>query len=164
MARNAIYFYGHKNGQYACMSNFYPCNFVDDDNQFNCSEQYFMYQKCLMFDPENTELLNAILHSQNPTKIKQFGRQVRNYNDKIWSEQRYEIMKQANMLKFTQNNDICEILLSTGNEMLYEAAKNDRIWGIGYYANAVANVPIHKYGQNLLGKVLMEVRDEIVNA
>jgi len=158
-----IYFYGHKQGKYACMSNFYPCNFTDENGlQFNCSEQYFMYQKCLMFDPDNSDLLTEILRSKSPTKIKQFGRQVNYYDDNVWAENRYKIMIQALLLKFSQNDDLCEILISTGNQMLYEAAKNDRIWGIGYYANDIANISTHKYGQNLLGKALMEVREQLV--
>ena len=46
---DSIYFYGLIN-KYSFMSNFYKCNFTDENQiNFNCSEQYFMY-KCLMFD------------------------------------------------------------------------------------------------------------------
>lgn len=42
-----IYFWGHKgNNLKRCLSNFYPCEFISQDNiKFNCSEQYFMYYK-----------------------------------------------------------------------------------------------------------------------
>jgi len=50
---NAIYFYGVKNDFYY-MSNFFLTSFSDDNgNAFNCSEQYFMYHKCLTFDKHN---------------------------------------------------------------------------------------------------------------
>ena len=159
---DAIYFYGHTgDSPYTCMSNFYPCQFVDDvGNTFKCSEQYFMYHKCLMFDADNTALLAAILGSRSPAKIKQFGRQVANFDNDVWSENRFNIMKEANILKFSQNDDIREILLGTNDKTLYEAAKNDKIWGIGYSADVAVRTPVAKYGQNLLGRVLMEIREE----
>ena len=160
---NAIYFYGHtSDSPYICLSNFYPCQFMDDTgNTFNCSEQYFMYHKCLMFNSENTNLLAAILRSRSPTKIKQLGRQVANFDDDAWNENRFAIMKAANFLKFSQNDDIREILLETGDKVLYEAAKNDKIWGIGYSADVAVRTPVVKYGKNLLGRVLMVIRDEM---
>ena len=51
-----IYFYGVK-GEYGVFSNFYKCNmecFINNNIiHFNCSEQYFMYYKCITFDPTN---------------------------------------------------------------------------------------------------------------
>ena len=59
------------------MSNFYESYFVDEEkNNFNCSEQYFMYRKCKRFDADNTRLLNAILTETNPSTIKRYGREV----------------------------------------------------------------------------------------
>ena len=47
---NAIYFYNLKNDFYY-MSNFFLTSFSDNNgNKFICSEQYFMYHKCLTFD------------------------------------------------------------------------------------------------------------------
>jgi len=49
-------------------------------------------------------------------------------------------------------------LLGTGKRELVEAAKNDRTWGVGFdEANAEENR--ESWGQNLLGKALMEVRE-----
>ena len=56
------------------MSNFFPTSFCDNyGHTFNCSEQYFMYHKCLTFDKDNSILLNNILSNKSPTKIKAFG-------------------------------------------------------------------------------------------
>ena len=49
---NTLYFYGHteKSGDKRCLSNWYPCEFIDEEgNQFYSSEQYMMYQKALLF-------------------------------------------------------------------------------------------------------------------
>ena len=155
-----IYFYGHRSGKYACFSNFYPATFTGDGITFNCSEQYFMYQKCLLFDADNTELLKKILSSIDPAKVKRFGRQVNNFNEDIWKNHRELVMCSAVTLKFSQNNNMKKILLDTGAKMLYEASNQDKIWGIGYYADdALANK--NSFGINLLGKCLVKVRDDL---
>ena len=143
------------------MSNFYKCNFIDENQiNFNCSEQYFMYNKCLMFDPTNQILINKILNENSASKIKQYGRKVGNYNEQIWSKQRYNIMFTALKLKFSQNQDIKQKLIMTGNKTLYEASKYDKIWGIGLTAKeAMSGKPWN--GQNLLGTALMMVRKNI---
>ena len=155
-----IYFYGLKN-KFDYLSNFYKTNFTDDKIKYNCSEQYFMFQKCKTFDPENSILLNSIITETSATSIKKYGRQVKNYNDTIWKEKRYNIMLEALRLKFSQNEVIKQKLLATKPKILYEASKNDKIWGIGFYDKDAIQVDKTKYGENLLGKVLMEIRNKI---
>ena len=156
-----IYFY-NLNNQFDYLSNFYKTNFNDKNGiNYNCSEQYFMYKKCETFDPNNNILLNAILNENSATQIKKYGRQVKNYNDTIWKEKRYNIMLEALRLKFSQNEIIKQKLLDTKPKILYEASKNDKIWGIGFYDNDAVQVDKTKYGENLLGKALMEIRNEL---
>jgi ribA/ribD-fused uncharacterized protein len=156
-----IYFYGLKN-DFGYMSNFYKINFIDKDGiKYHCSEQYFMYHKCKIFDPSNNILLQTILTEKSATKIKQCGRQVKNYNDIIWKEKRYNIMLEALRLKFNQNEIIKQKLLETKPKILYEASKNDKIWGIGFYDKDAINNDKSKFGTNLLGKALMEIRNEL---
>lgn len=52
------------------------------------------------------------------------------------------------------------MLLETGDRLLVEASPYDKIWGVGYSAaNAAANEG--NWGENLLGKALMRVRDRL---
>lgn len=156
-----IYFYGLKNN-FDYMSNFYKTNFIDNDGvKYICSEQYFMYHKCKTFDPTNNILLQTILTETSATKIKKCGRQVKNYNDIIWKEKRYNIMLEALRLKFNQNEIIKQKLVETRSKILYEASINDRIWGIGFYDHVAIHKDKNKFGQNLLGKALMEIRSEL---
>lgn len=144
------------------MSNFYPAKFVVDGIQYNCSEQYFMKKKQEMFDPTNIDLANQILNETDPKKIKKYGRQVNNFDNNVWDEHRYEIMKQGVYEKFKQNENIKRLLQSTGTKTLVEASPNDRIWGIGLgEVKARVTHPSKWRGTNLLGKVLMEVRNQI---
>ena len=72
-------------------------------------------------------------------------------------------MKKALILKFSQNEDIKKILLEINNKILYEASKFDKIWGIWYSPDKVINVDKNKFGKNLLGLCLMEVRNLLKN-
>lgn len=158
-----IFFYGQnkKNGQF---SNFYTCYFKDEQCiQYNCSEQYFMYKKVLFFEPNNTDLLMAILKEKIPGKIKAFGskKYLKTFNEKKWNTVKLSIMEDALRLKFYQNELLKKHLLNTGNANLYEASHRDKIWGIGFGFKLALVTPKEQFGQNLLGKSLMKIRDEI---
>ena len=161
-----ILFYSHYS-VYGYLSNFYPSKFVEDNIEYNCSEQYFMKKKQELFDPNNMVLANKILTNTNPDEIKKFGRQVKNYNDKIWNIKRYNIMKNALRLKFMQNYDIKKKLISTYPKILYEASPYDKIWGTGYNVDDTLQYINQNreyiFGTNLLGKALVEIRDEFIN-
>jgi ribA/ribD-fused uncharacterized protein len=155
---NSIFFYSHK-GPFGYMSNFYSCSFNDKTGvSYNCSEQYLMYQKCLMFDPANTDLLNKIMTETDPKTIKKYGRMVRNYDENKWNKSRYDVMLDGLKLKFKQNNDILIKLKSTHPKKLYEASKYDNIWGIGYTDKEALITDESKYGLNILGRALEEIR------
>ena len=159
-----ILFYSDKSGNYRFMSNFYPSKFIENDIEYNCSEQYFMKKKQEMFDPTNIILANNILNNTNPKEIKKYGRQVKNYNDDVWNNERYQIMKNGLRLKFSQNPDLKQSLLATGNKNLYEASPYDNIWGTGFNANEtlekINNNKQNELGHNLLGRALEEIRNE----
>lgn len=158
----SIYFYGHTkpNGEF---SNFFPCEFTDGKITFNCSEQYFMYMKVVTFEPNNGVLIKKVLSETRPSYIKRYGsrKYLKTFDEKVWSERRFDIMLVALRLKFGQNEHLKAHLLSTGTKMLYEASHRDAIWGIGYGYKQAQQLPPEQYGQNLLGKALMIVRDEL---
>jgi len=119
-----------------------------------------MYCKALLFD--DSDVATQILAATTPIEVKALGRQVKNFDEETWKENRYRIVKEGNILKFTQHSDLREKLLATKGKMLVEASPRDRIWGIGYGAkNALANK--ERWGLNLLGQVLVEIRDEMLD-
>ncbi len=161
-----ILFYSHNN-QYGYMSNFHKSNFTDDNITYMCNEQYFMKKKQELFDSNNLDLANDIIQSINPSEIKKFGRQVKNYNNLVWDNTRYEIMKHGLRLKFNQNPIIKQKLINTNPKKLYEASPYDKIWGTGYDAENTLRLinenSQDKLGQNLLGKALEEIRQELTS-
>ena len=75
---------------------------------------------------------------------------------------KYSIRLNGNWRKFSQNRELREFLLSTGDSILVEASPYDNIWGIKLFANTPeAQDSFQWRGENLLGFALMEVRDEL---
>ena len=132
--------------KYGCFSNFYPCTFTWNGRKYNCSEQAFMWTKATYFKDDDTAI--KIMSENDPKKIKKLSRTVKDFNDEEWSKVRYNFMLKINYEKYRQNPDLRKILLSTGDIIIVEDSPFDYIWGIGKDGS----------GQNLLGKVLMEVR------
>lgn len=158
---NTIYFYGIYD-EYYCFSNFYKCGFNDENLTYNCSEQYFMKKKQEQFDPENDNLANDIMKTDSPAQIKKFGRMVKNYDENEWNKKRFNYMCDAIYLKFSQNIELKNILISTDNKILVEASPYDKIWGIGISPED-AKKGKKWNGQNLLGLALMKVRSIIMS-
>ena len=130
---------------------------------FNCAEQAMMFYKALFFrDKETSE---KILNEKNPKIQKDLGRQVKNYDDVAWVKHRFHAVKTINLHKFKDNPELKDFLLSTGNLIICESAPWDRVWGIGLSAvNPLAHDVSTWQGQNLLGRVLMSIREELSHA
>lgn len=141
-----IFFYGHTNGPYRCFSNFYqPVKFTYNGMDWNCSEQAFMYYKSL--DPTYQK---SIRRSSDPYHIKRLGRNV--VLRPHWDTIKYPIMCDVVLAKFSQNDELKEILLSTGDKPIHEDCK-DEWWGGG---------PNFPAGRDWLGKALVLARQTLI--
>ena len=128
--------------------------------KFLTTEQYMMYHKATLFSDQ--EIADKIMRETEPSKQKALGRKVKGFDNKEWNAKREKIVEDGNWWKFTQPNDnhLRKMLLETGDRLLVEASPYDRIWGVGYsHVNAEANRG--DWGDNLLGKALMRVRDRL---
>lgn len=147
-----------------------------------------MYRKGMLF--EDLETAEEIMQARTPKSQKALGRKVSGFTDTVWCANRELIVVDGNWYKFTNpvdgSEDLKEKLLATGDRELVEvriwgqqlsskchslsadvislvvkkASPRDRIWGIGFGAKN-AGSQRKKWGQNLLGKCLMVVRDRI---
>lgn len=151
---NPFYFYSHrkKGGGF---SQFYPSKFIVDGYKYSCAEQYMMAQKAKLMGDRTS--FSKIMNEQNPIKIKSLGRRIKPWNQDKWEKNRFKIVLDGNMHKFTQNPRLAKKLEATGTRTIAEAAPKDFIWGIGIsFKHATQGKPWK--GMNLLGKVLMKVR------
>ncbi len=157
--QDVIGFYDPK-ADYGYLSNWYRASFMLDGILYFCMEQYMMYKKAELFEDE--EAMQKILESMDPAEIKDLGRGVKNYDDVEWCGRRQLIVYKGLMAKFEQNRNLKEELLSTGDALLAECAKGDKIWGIGLaITNEHYQDPKKWNGENLLGYTLMEVRSQL---
>jgi len=140
-------------------SNWYMSDFVLEGKTFKCMEQYMMWKKAMLFNDLNTAQL--ILNQYEPSKMKELGRMVKNFVAKVWDANKYEIVKTGIKAKFEQNQAIKETLLKYHGYTLVEASPYDRIWGIGF-TEEVADEHYDEWGENLLGKILTEVCNELI--
>ena len=142
------------------LSNWYPSVFTCGGTEYSSMEQYMMHQKALCFSDKNNAA--RIMKTDDVAEIKRLGRLVNNYNDHIWNGMRQIIVYEGLYEKFSQNKDLKERLLATGDAVLAECAVKDRIWGIGLSMTDPERFnPYQWAGQNLLGYSLMLVRQKL---
>jgi len=149
-----LYFWGGIYSQWAYSK------FIENDIEFTSAEQYMMYKKALLFDDIETSI--KILNIDNPRKVKKLGREIKNFDNKIWNENKIDIVTQGNILKFSQNEKLMNIMFEDCNLTLVEASPYDKIWGVGLHFddNLILNQDNWR-GENLLGVCIMRAREFI---
>lgn len=152
-----VFFWGKED----VFSNFYYSPFKHQNQLFKWSEQAVMYRKAKLFGAD--KIAQQILRAQTQNECKQLGcsRQIP-FDEKVWTENREKIYFEVLLDKFS-NPKLKQVILDTGDKTLVEASPYDKIWGIGVDCNHPhATQPDKWKGLNLLGKVLMKVRDELI--
>lgn len=130
-------------GKYYFLSNFssYPVTYEGLTYQNN--EAAFQAMK--VKDPKKRESFTHL----PPNKAKAKGRRLPLRSD--WEKVKDQYMYEIVLAKFSQNEDLKQKLLDTGNALLIEGNNwNDCYWGV-----------CRGRGQNKLGKILMRVRKEL---
>jgi N-glycosidase YbiA len=140
-----IHFY-RGSDEYGCFSNFSPHPIRLGGKRWPTSEHYFQAQK--FEDPSHREAIRKI---KSPMIAARMGRDRKKNLRRDWESVKVSVMTEAVRAKFTQHEGLRNILLSTGNAKLVEHTENDDFWGDGGDGS----------GRNMLGQVLMRVRDEL---
>jgi len=170
--QSVISFYSHNNGDYRSFSNFYihhpfniniPCGiFANRIEIIQFSEKAIMLCKASLMGDE--EIYQRIKICDNPKNTKELGRHVSHFIPELWNKNVCNIAKTIVLAKFKSIPELKELLLSTGDSYIAEAAARDKIWGIGMGAmNPKINIPAEWNGTNILGWALMETRNELRN-
>lgn len=121
-------------------------------------EHYIMYHKAHLFGDK--QIGKGTLSLQSPEEVKQAGRRVCGFDKDKWTACREQIVFCGNLLKYSQHQDLQQLLLETGSRQLVEASPEDRTWGIGYSA-VDASQHRDTWGENLCSKALEKVRAKL---
>jgi len=149
---------------------FTPFVGTSSGEHFIAVEQYMMHKKALIMGDLDTEekIMQIKLTSEDQgnrdlihntmKQIKDLGRTIKNFSEEKWNNSKIDTVRTALIYKFAQNKDILLRLMQTKDDFLVEASPYDKVWGIGLSEADAQKTPIDQWGQNLLGKLLMDVR------
>ena len=159
--KNEIIGFHREYEENGCFCNWYPAEFDYAGRHYLHSEQFMMYQKVMMFG--QTALGDEIMHTADPEQCKILGREFFDgFDAALWKKTRFVVVKRGIRAKCSQNPQMLETLLATGNAILAECSPRDKDWGILLSTSDPEVQDITKWrGENLLGQVLMEVREEL---
>lgn len=142
------------NGRWSFLSNFYPCLIYHQGLEYKSVEAFYVAMKI-----DSDQIINGKYYTSgdfremiskldNPGLIKKIGQKVKLRKD--WDSKKLEYMNWAVREKF-KDESLKEMLLLTGDQEIIESNYwGDTFWGV-----------CKGKGQNHLGKILMEVRDEL---
>lgn len=139
-----IYFYSQTD-PFGEFSNFAPFGVAMDGVWWPTVEHYFQAQKF-----EDAAWRDRIRKASTPKDAKALGRTRDIAVRTDWDSVRDAVMLEAVRKKFSTHKALAELLLSTDEEALAEAAPGDYYWGIGADGS----------GENRLGLILEQVRAE----
>ncbi|WP_371801801.1 NADAR family protein [Candidatus Lokiarchaeum ossiferum] len=144
--RHTIFFY-RASGKYGFLSNLYKAEIFFDGRNFPTSEHAYQFGKFL--EPETAEW---VMKAPKPhlVAIVSHGLFAWDIVPK-WNLLKVKRMEEVIQAKFLQHPKLAKKLFQTGNAELIEKSKMDNFWGNGKKGN----------GKNMLGKLLMKIREEI---
>ena len=145
-------------GRYSPLSNFFPHPIEVNGETYQSSEHFYQFHKCMATGA--TDKAAEVLLTNEPEDAMAAASDIK--PSKQWYDNEgKKIMLQAIQAKFASQN-MQQRLIKTGKSVLVEATRNT-VWGTGVHftSNNVLN-PKSYTGQNLLGRVLMEVRNKFL--
>lgn len=137
-------------GKYAWLSNFFSSNIIYDGMTFTSVEAAFQAAK----EVDKTKRLK-FCGQIAPGAAKRLGRMVKLRED--WEEIKDQVMLDCLRDKFAAGTKLAELLLATGNEELVEG----NLWHDNEWGDCKCYRCEDIRGKNKLGKLLMQVRDEL---
>ena len=113
-----------------------------------------LYQTCRF--PHLAQVQHIIVEEKSPMTAKMLSKPFRKQSRADWSSIRVKIMRWCLRLKLAQNwQTFGELLYASGDLPIVEDSRKDDFWG------AMADESGNLVGQNILGRLLMELRDQL---
>lgn len=145
-----IRFYRSNEKPYGAFSNLFRRPIVFEGREYSTAEHAYQAGKA-----RKESVREWILSAPSPSLVAMAAHGLYTWDiNPDWSRTKFDRMRNVLRAKFTQHQDLKELLLSTGNARLVEQGRTDnavnRTWG-----------EVNGKGLNMLGVLLMEVREEI---
>jgi ribA/ribD-fused uncharacterized protein len=145
-----IRFYRASEKPYGAFSNLYRRLIQFEGNVFPTAEHAYQAGKA-----RNRAVREWLMAAPSPALLAMAAHGLYYWDiSPDWAEIKFDRMRAVLHAKFTQHEDLRRLLLSTGNARLVESATTDnavnRLWG-----------EVNGRGENMLGKLLAEVRTEL---
>ena len=113
-----------------------------------------LYQACRF--PHEPLIQKNIIEQVSPMAAKEISKQFHYESRQDWLKIRHQVMRWCLRVKLVQNYDsFGQLLLSTKDLPIVELSYKDDFWG----AKPSVNNPNELIGQNILGRLLMELRE-----
>lgn len=138
-----IRFY-HETEEFGYLSNYWLAPITIEGVQWKSTEHYYQAQKTL-----DLTFAEKIRQAATCDQAKNLGNSSQCIYRPDWETKKIEAMNTAIKAKFDQHPDLKALLLATGKATLIEDSREDYYWGIGATGT----------GKNMLGTLLMELRD-----
>ena len=130
-------------GKYEFLSNFYPVFVEYEGVRYPSVESAFQAAKS-----KDPDIRKWFLCCSGPSHAKKIGRKVKLRED--WEDIKVDVMYELIRNKF-KNLSLKKLLLETEDAELIEGNNHgDKFWGM-----------VNGEGKNMLGKILMDVREEL---
>lgn len=147
------------------LSNMHPAVFVIDGVTYTSVEQWMQAQKAILFGDRQTH--KRIMEERDPKEIKKLGRTVIPFDKSEWSTVSRAVVKRGVLSKFASDSRLKDSLMLTKDKVIVECSPRDRLWGGGIGVSTLDEMArkgsVKLTGENMLGQILMEVRNEIAN-
>lgn len=115
-----------------------------------------LYQACRF--PHRPDVQGEIIDERSPMAAKMRSKRYRNESRPDWDKVRIKIMRWCLQVKLVQNWDkFSTLLLRTGDSPIVEDSRKDDFWGAKPEDEEIL------VGANVLGRLLMELREQVKN-
>lgn len=135
--------------EYYMLSNWSAHAIVVDGVEYKTVDHAYHAAK---FDDPKIKL--KISSASSPLMAKQVANDFLHLQKELTQDEKVEIMKKLNTIKANQHKEVSDALIKSANAEIIEDSPFDDFWGIG--ANGK--------GRNELGKIWMEIREQILSS
>lgn len=137
--------------EFYCLDNFSSFKVEYNGYIYSSAEEAYQAAKFDGFAPNVAEAIRSSFSAHEAQKI---ARENKLFQRTDWDEIKLHIMEEILRAKVRQNPYVLKKLIQTQNYTIVEDSPKDNYWGWG----------LNREGENMLGKLWMKIRDEIILA